>query len=263
MLQLIYFIIIFLATCIGFLCGIGGGVIIKPALDALNVHSLSTIGLYPASALFTMSMVSLYKQLNQKESVFLTTTHFLSLGTGGIIGGFFGNHLFDSLLTYFANEQVVNLIQIITMIILLSTAVVYTEYFRHLTLNWRPQPIILFGLTFILGGLSALLSIGGGPINVFVFMLVFGLNTKEAGIYSLMTILFSQAIKVLVAIISGAWLTVDFSFILFIIPAAILGGFVGSLLKKQMSIHHAKIIYQLVTIGIILQNVWNGIQLIH
>ena len=83
MLQLIYFIIIFLATSIGSLCGIGGGVIIKPALDALNVHSLSTIGLYSASALLTMSMVSLYKQLNQKESVYLTTTHFLSLGTGG------------------------------------------------------------------------------------------------------------------------------------------------------------------------------------
>ena len=43
-MELIYFIVSLLASVIGGICGIGGGVIIKPTLDMLGVADLATVG---------------------------------------------------------------------------------------------------------------------------------------------------------------------------------------------------------------------------
>lgn len=39
----LYFIVIILANTVGSLSGMGGGVIIKPVLDAIGAHSVGTI----------------------------------------------------------------------------------------------------------------------------------------------------------------------------------------------------------------------------
>ena len=41
--MLIFFLVSLLASVVGAICGIGGGVIIKPVLDLLHLESVSTI----------------------------------------------------------------------------------------------------------------------------------------------------------------------------------------------------------------------------
>lgn len=54
-IAVIYFLIIFCASTIGSISGMGGGVIIKPALDFIGYHSLSSITFYSSVAVLTMA----------------------------------------------------------------------------------------------------------------------------------------------------------------------------------------------------------------
>lgn len=44
-MELLFFVISFLASIIGGICGIGGGIIIKPALDLSGLASIATVQL--------------------------------------------------------------------------------------------------------------------------------------------------------------------------------------------------------------------------
>jgi len=77
MIYFIYFTVILLSNTIGAISGMGGGVIIKPVLDLINFHSLTSIAFYSSIAVFTMSIFSTYKQykngiqINWKNGLFL------------------------------------------------------------------------------------------------------------------------------------------------------------------------------------------------
>ncbi|EGF47401.1 hypothetical protein AAULR_24991 [Lacticaseibacillus rhamnosus MTCC 5462] len=45
--------------------------------------------------------------------------------------------------------------------------------------------------------------IGGGPINIACFLFLFGFGIRQATIYSIVTIFFSQAAKIVQAFFSG------------------------------------------------------------
>lgn len=64
-LTWLYTIIVLCATTIGAITGLGGGVIIKPLFDLLGADTATVIGLYSSVAVFTMCLVSIYKQLKQ------------------------------------------------------------------------------------------------------------------------------------------------------------------------------------------------------
>ena len=42
-MEILFFVVCFLASIVGAICGIGGGVIIKPLLDALKILDVSQI----------------------------------------------------------------------------------------------------------------------------------------------------------------------------------------------------------------------------
>ena len=42
-MSMVAFLVSFLASTAGAICGIGGGVIIKPVLDSLGIYSVSTV----------------------------------------------------------------------------------------------------------------------------------------------------------------------------------------------------------------------------
>ena len=52
MVTVLYSIIIFVACTIGAIVGIGGGVIIKPLLDFIGVHSVEVVGFISTCAVF-------------------------------------------------------------------------------------------------------------------------------------------------------------------------------------------------------------------
>ena len=125
MTGLIYFLIIIFANTIGAISGMGGGVIIKPLLDAIGAHSLSAISFYSSIAVFTMAIVSTIKQLNNGIKVQLIPV--LTLSIGSVIGGFLGNELFEGALRLFGGEVRVQWLQILVTIASLLFALLYTK----------------------------------------------------------------------------------------------------------------------------------------
>ena len=61
MLYLFYFLICVTATTLGAISGIGGGVIIKPVMDALGGMSVSTISFLSGCTVLAMSVVSVLR----------------------------------------------------------------------------------------------------------------------------------------------------------------------------------------------------------
>ena len=63
MIIILHSIIVLVATTLGAIAGLGGGVIIKPFFDTLGIFNTSTIAFYSSVAVLTMSVVSIIKQI--------------------------------------------------------------------------------------------------------------------------------------------------------------------------------------------------------
>jgi uncharacterized membrane protein YfcA len=250
--------VIILANTVGAISGMGGGVIIKPVLDALHFHPLAAISFYSSVAVFTMSIVSTLRQMKNGLKLKIQIALFVSLGS--IIGGITGNTVFEALLQLFSDEKYVQLIQIVLTIVTLLFAFFYTKIGEERTFRLsHPLWYVLVGL--FLGFISTLLGIGGGPINVALLMLCFGTPIKEATVYSIITIFFSQAAK-LVTIAQGTGFgRFDLTMLFYVIPAAIVGGFLGALISGKVTSARVTQIYQIVILIVLLLNLWNGIRL--
>ena len=258
MIELIYFVVIILANIIGAISGMGGGVIIKPIFDFIGEHSLVEISFYSSTAAFCMSILSTGKQIKNKMNIELDKVCLMS--TGALIGGVIGNNLFVLLLQMWGNEDEVKLIQIaITIFVLIFTLIYATTNNLSMNLKYKGWYSII---GIILGTLSSLLGIGGGPINVAVLMLCFGITIKNATVYSIITILFSQFSKIVMIMLNEEFFTYDLSMLLYVVPASALGGFIGALCSSKCEDKHVKIIYQIVIFIVILINVYNGIALL-
>lgn len=258
MTGFLYFIVIIIANTIGAVSGMGGGVLIKPMLDFIGAHSVAAISFYSATAVLTMSIVSTARQLKSGQQLDWQVVGWVS--SGAVFGGIIGNTAFDFLLSYFRNDAVVQLIQIVLTILTLLFAFFYTKY------HWRGfhlQSVIWYLLCgLVLGFLASLLGIGGGPINVSLLMLLFGLPIKEATVYSICTIFFSQLAKIMSMILGTGLHQYDLSMLWFIIPAAILGGLLGAKASRVLSAERVTVIFQLVILLVLIINIYNGIQLL-
>ncbi|MCA5014138.1 MULTISPECIES: sulfite exporter TauE/SafE family protein [unclassified Enterococcus] len=255
---IIYFLVIIFANTVGAISGMGGGVIIKPVLDAFHFHTLAAISFYSSVAVFTMSIVSTLRQL--KNGLTLRIQIALLVSLGSVIGGIAGNSSFEFLLKWFSDEKYVQLIQIVLTIMTLLFAFIYTKFGKERTLQLSHSFWYVITGVF-LGFISTLLGIGGGPINVALLMLCFGIPIKEATVYSIITIFFSQAAKLITIAQGSGFGRFDLSLLLYVIPAAVIGGFIGALISGKVSSERVTQIYQVVILLVLLLNVWNGVRL--
>ena len=106
-----------------------------------------------------------------------------------------------------------------------------------------------------------MLGIGGGPINVSLLVLMFSFPIKEATVYSICTIFFSQLAKLVSIGLTTGFAVFDLSMLLYIVPAAIIGGFLGAHLSGIISANKVTTVFQSVIILVILINLYNGLTL--
>ena len=173
--------------------GLGGGVIIKPLLDLIGKDPISIVNFYSACAVFSMSISSTIKHIKSKTKIDFKLI--VSLSAGAVIGGILGSRLFDYLLTLFDNSKLKSL-QGLILGILLVASVVYINLKNAKSFKVKnPICIILVGLS--LGFIASFLGVGGGPINVAFLALFFSMTVKEAAVYSVGTIFFSQLSKLI------------------------------------------------------------------
>lgn len=258
MIGFLYFFVIIFANSIGSVSGMGGGVIIKPVLDLIGVHSVSAISFYSTVAVFTMSISSTLKQRKNGQSFVWTTIFWISIGA--VLGGIFGNFTFERLLHFFGNDDQVTRIQILLTILTLIFTFLYSKYNWH---NYRFKSKWMYlGCGLGLGFLASLLGIGGGPINVSVLMFLFGFPIKKATSYSICTIFFSQLAKLLTIAFGSGFLQYDLSLLFYIVPAAILGGIIGAKLSIYLPPKKVIFVFQSVLLLVLAINLFNFIQLI-
>lgn len=255
MLIAIYSLVILAATTLGAFVGLGGGVIIKPILDFIGAEPRMQVDFLSAVAVFTMSVVSTGKQLKNRVSFDKNIILFIAFGS--IAGGFLGSFCMD-LLSGVAEQGIIRSVQAFVLAILLTAVSVYVAKDRksfHIKNNFA---ILLVGLS--LGFMASFLGIGGGPINVAVLTLFFSMNVKQSAVYSVAIIFFSQLSKLITIFLSSGiqpyahqWKT-----LIFILPAAILGGIVGSKFNRRFDDKLIRKIFVTVMVLLIILNVYNG-----
>lgn len=257
MIGLVYFIVIILANTVGAISGMGGGVIIKPILDTIGAHSTAAISFYSSVAVFTMSVVSTLRQVRNGVSVHPQKAVLLSIGA--IVGGVIGNSMFELLLEIYP-EEYVQLIQMSLTALTLVVSFYFAKYGgREHRLN---HPFFLFLGGIFLGGVASLLGIGGGPINITVLMLFFALPIREATVYSIVTIFFSQFSKLVTIAVTTGFSRFDLSLLFYVVPAAILGGFIGAGLSGRLAPRKIVLVYQIVVASVLGINVYNIVQIL-
>lgn len=100
---IICFLIAIIATTIGASSGIGGGVIIKPVLESFNMFDLKTVTLLSSITIFSMSVVSLIKQIKMKDPINFKTT--VTIALGSTLGGVLGEKLLKFMLSLSSNSK--------------------------------------------------------------------------------------------------------------------------------------------------------------
>ena len=226
-MEIIVFLIVLLATLLGAVTGMGGGIIIKPVLDAANLYHIETVNLLSSITVLSMCAVSLIKGM---RGGFKLNTGMVCLSIGAAFGGLLGKQLFDVLTGKTSDAGSKGFQAVLTLILL--AAIFFRRYYPSLHVKNKPL-LIMAGAA--LGTVSAFLGIGGGPFNVVVICMLFSVSGKEAVLYSLFTIFFSQTVALSATAISGGLSGFDFSPLLYMIPAGVGGGFLGSALHKKLS----------------------------
>ena len=255
MIFVVYGVLIFVATCMGAFVGLGGGVIIKPVLDVINIHPLEQIAFFSSCAVFVMSVTSTAKHLRSKTPIDKKTV--LLLAFGSVAGGFAGNRIFDLLLKSTRFPDTVRGIQSAVLGVLLITVIVFVNVrIKRFKLK-NPVAMVIAGC--LLGFLAAFLGICGGPINVAVFTLLFSLTMKDAAVCSVAVIFFSQLTNLSAFFLTSPVLSYDLKMLLVIIPCAVLGGLVGARLNRVFSEKAIRITFSLTVSAVVALSIYNSV----
>jgi len=253
---ILYVLVIVFSNTVGAISGMGGGVIIKPVLDAVSHDPLVAINFYSSFAVFVMSIVSTIK--NTKKNIDMNWGEVLYLSMGSLFGGKLGDWLFMFLKNMLNNDKMLNLVQIIVVVISLILALMFSK-----NSGWKfskRTSTILFLLSGVfLGTLSTFLGIGGGPINVALLIFIFNFDAKKAAIYSIASIFFSQFMKLSSLVPVLHKLPIDLHLLPFIMVSAIVGGYLGSTISAKASNKFVLNLYKVVVVFVIGLNIYNGL----
>lgn len=233
-MELLFYAISFCASVIGVICGIGGGVIIKPVLDAFGVLSVSAISFLSGCTVLSMSCYSIVKSKINKESV-IDMSISTYLGVGAVVGGIAGKQAFQIVKAAFDNADTVGAVQAIVLAAVTFGTLIYTIFKKKIhTLKLTSKMVcILIGL--LLGIMSSFLGIGGGPINLVVLYYFFSMETKVAAQNSLYIILLSQISSLLMTILTHTVPAVSPVLLIGMILCGIFGSAVGRGINSKIS----------------------------
>ena len=257
-MSAICFIISFLASVAGAICGIGGGVIIKPVLDLFGVASVAAISCLSGCTLLAMSCYSVGRNLAAGESRvdFAVGT---PLALGAAVGGVLGKQLFSVIRSAFARPDTVGCVQAACLAVITALTFLYTLKKAGIRTRHVTGRAACAAIGLVLGVMSSFLGIGGGPINLVVLFYFFSMDTKTAAQNSLYVILFSQAASLITTLVTRT--VPEFQPLTLVLMAAggIGGGMVGRSLNRRMSaamVDRLFLCLMGVIIAISLYNIW-------
>ena len=243
-MGIILFIIALLATTLGSLAGLGGGIIIKPILDMFNMNVL-LVGILSSLTVLSMAMVSSIKHIHAKR----VSLKILYLAIGALFGGFIGNYLLLNMSKDPIGLQTIQSTALVVVLVLILILMRLKKYLKKFHVH---NKVIIVGVGLLLGIVSSFLGIGGGPLNMIVLYVMFGLDAKDSAASSVFIIMFAQVTKLF--FLDAAF---DLSYLYFMIPGGIMGGFVGAFYNKKVSDKDVTIIFNTMIVAMILVNLYN------
>ncbi len=257
--MLIFFLVSLLASVAGAICGIGGGVIIKPVLDLLHLETVSTISFLSGCTVLSMSCYSVGRSMLAGERrVELSTGTPLALGAAA--GGLLGSQLFSAIKALFENPNTVGSVQAVCLAAVTAGTLVYTVN-KSRVRTWKVKnkgACVLIGLG--LGCMSSFLGIGGGPINLVVLYFFFSMDTKTAAANSLYIIFFGQLFSLLTTLVTRTTPPFQPLTLALMVTGGIGGGVIGRVLNKKMDDRLVERLFLALMAVIIGISVWNSIR---
>ncbi len=277
---ILYALIVIVATVVGSSTGLGGGVVIKPMFDLVGNLSTATVNFYSSLAVFTMAVVAVIRQI--KRGFSFNFKVLLSVSAGAIAGGFLGQWLLVefvklvspayskiiqsimlcimliSVLVYSLNKKRIRTFHICNLFVILLLGLFLGTFSVFLGIGGNPV------LGLFLGTFSVFLGIGGNPVNVALTMILFSFKMREAAVYSVGIIFFSQLMKLLTVFIGSGKYQINFNpaIMIAVIIAAIIGGFVGTIINRRASDKGLDAIYNWMIIALIGVTIFNAARFI-
>ncbi len=232
-LYIIFSIVSFLASLVGAVCGIGGGVLIKPVLDAFGVLDVASISFLSGCTVLSMSCYSVVRAKTGGSSL-VDKKRGTPLAVGAALGGVAGKMMFQYISGLTENKNLVGAVQSACLFIITLGTFLYTiKKDKIKTYEILGIPIcIAVGMT--LGILSSFLGIGGGPINLVVLFFFFSMDTKTAAQNSLYIILFSQIASLINTLVTRTVPTFDIMLLVLMVSVGIMGGAAGRAANRHM-----------------------------
>ena len=259
MIYVVFFAVCFLASMVGAICGIGGGVIIKPVLDSFGVLDVAAISFLSGCTVLSMATYSvIHNQLSGRSNVSLKTGFPLAFGAAA--GGLLGKELFSFIKEASSDLNHVGAVQAICLLIATTGTLVYTIYKDKIKTCQVKNPAICILIGIFLGVLSSFLGIGGGPINLVVLFFFFSMTTKVAAENSLHIMFFSQIENILSSMITDSVPNFSFWGLVLVVIGGITGGVWGHAANKKMEIKTVDKFFMALMVVMILINIYNVIK---
>ena len=256
MISLFIFAICLLASTIGGICGIGGGVVIKPVLDLTSVMSVSAASFLSGLTVLSMSVISVVKNRGSNE---LEPQRSVPLGLGAAVGGIIGKLLFESIKKAAQNDSAVGFVQAVVLGAMVLGTLGYVCVKARIVTRQIKNPAVSSSVGLGLGICSSFLGIGGGPMNLAVMHYCFSMGTKQAAANSLLVILLSQTANLIFSLVRGSipafsWLT-----LVLMVTAGLTGGFIAARLHKKLSVKTTDNLFKALLVIIFMICVYNAL----
>lgn len=236
MTLIVVFLVTLLASALGAICGIGGGVVIKPVLDATGIVGVSTGSFLSGCTVLCMTAYSVTKNLRTK-TVPVRLKLCIPIALGAAAGGILGKSLFQLILRQSAEPATVGKVQTLCLLLLTFGTLLYTLNKERIKTRSHSGAVFCAAIGLLLGVFSSFLGIGGGPFNLVFLSFFFSMETKEAAQTSLFIILLSQITSLCSTVLTSSVPAFDGRMLLGMAFLGILGGILGRRVNGRISAH--------------------------
>lgn len=251
MIYLIFFIVGSAISIVGAICGVGGGMVLKPTLDAFGFLDISSVNFLAGVSVFSLSAYNFLHDAFKRQLNFdLKTTTFLAIGA--IIGGVSGSYGFELAKEAAHNDQFVKALQMVCILFISIITLYYALNKKRFKVYKVNNLVICLFVGLFLGVLGSFLGIGGGPFNLMIISIIFSLPIKQAAQSNLFIILLSQSSSILQVIINHKVSpNLNILALLILAGSGVVGAIIGKKINKKIDSNVVNILFILFVIAII------------
>lgn len=258
MIYVLFFTVCLGSSAVGAICGIGGGIIIKPVLDSLGILDTASINFLSGCTVLSMTVYSVLKERLTGSSL-VEPKKGIILSSGAALGGLAGKQLFSLISGLYSDQNHIGAVQSALLLLITLGTLLFLINQKNIHALCVNNILSIAALGCALGIISSFLGIGGGPINLVVLFYFFSMPAKTAAEYSLYIILFSQSANILTYILTDTIPKFQGNTLLVMAAGGILGGIIGRKLNQKISastVNKLLVALMLLIIFINLCNIW-------